>query len=127
MIIDQDETEFYNNLDPDLPKCKLLKRRDFYYQYSYYLEFDDKTNHAIFSIYLTESQNFNVSYSGAIGIYLRKLLVLHFPNADVGSLIKIYLPNYVSPITKLVKAHFRLDCTQDMVLSLKDDYRIELL
>lgn len=126
MIVDRDEIQYYNDLDPDLPKCKLLKPRDFYYQYSYYLEFDHKTKHAIFSIYLTESQNYNVSYNGAIGIYLRKLLVLHFPNADVGSLIKIYLPNYATPITKLVKAHFRLDCTQDMILSLKDDYRIEL-
>lgn len=129
--VGDDEMYLYNVLEPGVPSCRRLKPRDFDYQYSYYLRSvvneKDNSTRSTFSVYLSDSPNFNVSYSGAIGIYIRKLLVLHFPHAPSGSLVRIYLPNYMTPITRVVKSHFRLDCVQDLVLSPKDDYSIELL
>ena len=126
--LSNDEKYLYNIMDPRIPSCPRLKPRDFDYQYTYYVhQKNDSNTTCTFSVYLTTAPNFNVSYSGAIGIFIRKVLVIHYPNAPSGSLLRIYLPNYATPVTKLVKATFRLDCTQDLVLSLKDDYSIELL
>lgn len=126
--LDINDTELFN-LSQDTPTCRRIKHKEFDYQYSYYLsvrEDQDKTV-GIFSVYLSPDVNFNVSYSGAIGIFMRKLLVIHFPHALIDSIVRIYLPNYATPITRVVKAQFRLDCIDDFVLSLKDGYSIELL
>lgn len=129
-LVGDDTMVLYNILDPDLPRCNRLMGQTFDYQYSYYLEttFNPGVVSGIFSVYLSDSPNFNVSYSGPLGIYIRKLLVLHFPEATrSGSVLRIYLPNYCTPINQIVKSHLRLECVQDLVLSLQDDYNIELL
>jgi hypothetical protein len=120
-----DRGYLYNVMGPEVPRCPRLKRKDFDYQYSYYINEDNST--CIFSVYLSKGPNFNISHAGALGIFIRKVMVIHYPDAPTDSCVKIYLPNYTTPITKLVKATFRLDCVQDLVLSLKDDYSIELL
>jgi len=103
------------------PECPNNKPRDFTHQYSYYLSEDEK----IFSIYLSNNINVNISGYGTIGGFLKKLLVLHYPKEY--DPVRIYVPNCVTPITKLTKGQFRFDCVQDLLLALKDDYSIELI
>jgi len=112
------------NLNPESPRCPLLKKRDFDFQYSYYLT--ETNNGGIFSVYWSPSLNTSVAYTGAMGIFIRKCIITHFPNATEQSIVRIYLPNYPTPITKVTKAPFRIDCVKDLLLSLKDDYKIEL-
>lgn len=125
--LSEDQRYLYNVMEPGIPRCPRLKPREFDYQYSYYIQPNESNTICTFSVYLSTAPNFNVSHDGALGIFIRKVLVIHYPDAPSGSRLRIYLPNFATPITKLVKATFRLDCNQDLVLSLKDDYSIELL
>jgi non-ribosomal peptide synthetase component E (peptide arylation enzyme) len=127
LSVSEDQRYLYNVMEPGVPSCPRLKPRDFDEQYSYYIQSNDSNTKCTFSVYLSATPNFNVSYNGALGIFIRKVLVIHYPDAPNGSHLRIYLPNCATPISKLVKATFRLDCDQDLVLSLKDDYSIELL
>lgn len=112
-------------MDDDMPKCNLLKPRDFDNQYSYYLE--RKNDVYIFSIYWSLDINPNVSYTGALGVFIAKILLTHFPEQNNDNVIRIYLPNYSTPITKLIKSPCRIECTKDLILTLNDDYKLELL
>lgn len=114
----------FNYNDNRITTCNLIKPQEFDTQYAYYLM--EEGDNCVFNIILTQDLNVNVSTYGSIGIFLRKLLVLHYPNRyDV---VRIYLPNCVTPITKLCKAQFRIACTNDLLLALKDDYnRIEVI
>lgn len=114
----------YNVHNTDFPKCKMLKGQDFDFQYGYYLK-KIGPDSGIFSIFLSRSLPVNVSHLGAIGIFIRKILTIHFP--DQKNIIRIYIPNYSTPLTRAVKAPFRIDCYNDLFLTLRDDYRIEIL